>query len=584
MNRLFVLLLISFVLMGCTKQPSAEAPAGFAPAGLGIPMPSAEMLAALGPENEIAIRHLLPDPIFVIFGQPKQFLASPIGVGNEPLVSNFIMQWLQLGIAPSSIEQFVQTSGLPVQAAINPNPHDPTQQRIIPIMRRATMLTFDAPVDKSALVTSVLGMDTDFFETLKRTEGKKEYYDLTPPDLIIPQKLAFGFLDNRTVIFAEGLEADIKAIFSDALPKSAVLDRLKHTPVDAGELSILTSLEGLKISPQALEQMMEQIGDAGLIPQSLASATHQHLRALTLSLNVSAAVGQPVVSIRAEGRDEKSAEALGDAIRGLIALGQTTMITMNDDAKSMLPIPPDFAVSLLNAMSVEVNGTQVSVCLNHFDTLIQTVATVIHQRQTFMQQQLLHERRVEQLMILAELWIAYYAENKKIPADIQDAEGKPLLSWRVALLPLIGLEDLYKKFKLDEPWDSETNKELLNMMPFVFMPLGSEVVPPKTTVRFFDSAGTPLANRELNVEDMESLQTTLLFVSVTPQYAVEWTKADSLVFERDKIADITGNPLIGITFTKQLCLFPIPLETDPQYEKWKQDVEALVKGTPLQTP
>ena len=582
MNRFFVLLLLAFVLIGCHKQPPAESPV--APAGLGIPMPTAEILAALGPENEIAIRHLLPDPILVIFGKPKQLLASPIGVGNEPLVSNIIMQWLQLEINPNSIEQFVQSSGFPAQVAINPNPNDPTEQRVIPIMRRVTMLTFDAPVDKPALVTSVLGMDPDFFETLKRTEGKKEYYDLTPPDLIIPQKLAFGFLDNRTVIFAEGFEADIKAVFSDVLPKSAVLDRLKHTPVDSSDLLILTSLEGLNISPRTLEQRIGQIGEAGLIPQSLASVIHQHLRALTLSLNVSAGVGQPVVSIHAEGRDEKSAEAIGDAIRGLIALGQTSMITMTDDAKSMLPIPPDFAVALLNAMSVEVNGMQVRAGLNHFDTLIQTVAAVIHQRQTFMQQQRLNEQRVKQLMRLTELWMGYYAENKKIPADILDAEGKPLLSWRVALLPLMGLEDLYKKFKLDEPWDSETNKELLNTMPFDFMPLGSEVVPPKTIVRFFDSAGTPLANKELNVEDMESPQTTLLFVSVTPQYAVEWTKPDSLAFERDKIAEIAGNPLIGITFTKQLCIVPILPETDPQYEKRKQEVEALIKGTPFQTP
>src|SRR5260370_4929892 len=42
-----------------------------------------------------------------------------------------------------------------------------------------------------------------------------------------------------------------------------------------------------------------------------------------------------------------------------------------------------------------------------------------------------------------------------------DKQGKPLLSWRVHLLPFIEQEDLYKEFHLDEPWDSEHNKQLI---------------------------------------------------------------------------------------------------------------------------
>jgi hypothetical protein len=46
------------------------------------------------------------------------------------------------------------------------------------------------------------------------------------------------------------------------------------------------------------------------------------------------------------------------------------------------------------------------------------------------------------------------------PAAICDKNGKPLLSWRVAILPFIEQDNLYRKFKLDEPWDSEHNKPL----------------------------------------------------------------------------------------------------------------------------
>src|SRR5262245_20576013 len=40
-------------------------------------------------------------------------------------------------------------------------------------------------------------------------------------------------------------------------------------------------------------------------------------------------------------------------------------------------------------------------------------------------------------------------------AAIYSKDGKPLLSWRVAILPFIGEDKLYKEFKLDEPWDSD---------------------------------------------------------------------------------------------------------------------------------
>ncbi|MGL4419542.1 MAG: sigma-70 family RNA polymerase sigma factor, partial [Gemmataceae bacterium] len=52
------------------------------------------------------------------------------------------------------------------------------------------------------------------------------------------------------------------------------------------------------------------------------------------------------------------------------------------------------------------------------------------------------------------------------PSDIIDAKTKkPLLSWRVAILPFIEQDNLYREFKLDEPWDSAHNLPLLKKMP-----------------------------------------------------------------------------------------------------------------------
>ena len=55
------------------------------------------------------------------------------------------------------------------------------------------------------------------------------------------------------------------------------------------------------------------------------------------------------------------------------------------------------------------------------------------------------------------------------PAAIIDKNGRPLLSWRVAILPYIEQDNLYKQFHLDEPWDSEHNKALIVHMPKIYM-------------------------------------------------------------------------------------------------------------------
>src|SRR5262245_53734413 len=51
------------------------------------------------------------------------------------------------------------------------------------------------------------------------------------------------------------------------------------------------------------------------------------------------------------------------------------------------------------------------------------------------------------------------------PAAVRDKDDRPLLSWRVLLLPYLEHDDLYAQFKLDEPWDGPHNKALLEKMP-----------------------------------------------------------------------------------------------------------------------
>jgi RNA polymerase sigma factor (sigma-70 family) len=63
--------------------------------------------------------------------------------------------------------------------------------------------------------------------------------------------------------------------------------------------------------------------------------------------------------------------------------------------------------------------------------------------------------------------------GKLPPPALVDTNGKPLLSWRVLILPYVEGEKLYEEFHRDEPWDSEHNKKLLAKMPAVFAAPGA---------------------------------------------------------------------------------------------------------------
>jgi hypothetical protein len=61
----------------------------------------------------------------------------------------------------------------------------------------------------------------------------------------------------------------------------------------------------------------------------------------------------------------------------------------------------------------------------------------------------------------------YMSATGKIPSDITDKDGKPLLSWRVAILKYGSEEgrNLYSQFKLDEPWNSPHNLKVAQTIP-----------------------------------------------------------------------------------------------------------------------
>ena len=65
--------------------------------------------------------------------------------------------------------------------------------------------------------------------------------------------------------------------------------------------------------------------------------------------------------------------------------------------------------------------------------------------------------------IVLALHCYHDVHNALPPLYTVDANGKPLHSWRVLILPYIEQMALYQQIRLDEPWDSEHNKQFHSM-------------------------------------------------------------------------------------------------------------------------
>lgn len=123
----------------------------------------------------------------------------------------------------------------------------------------------------------------------------------------------------------------------------------------------------------------------------------------------------------------------------------------------------------------------------------------------------------------------YHDVNGEMPPAIVDNAGKPLLSWRVALLPYVEQDNLYKQFKLNEPWDSEHNKKLIEPTPKIFQIEGVETKAGYTHYRTFIGAKAPwdVGRPATFARITDGLSNTVIFVQA--KEPVIWTKPDELV-------------------------------------------------------
>jgi hypothetical protein len=137
----------------------------------------------------------------------------------------------------------------------------------------------------------------------------------------------------------------------------------------------------------------------------------------------------------------------------------------------------------------------------------------------------------------------YHDTYKSFPPtdEHRNVDGRPALSWRVHLLPFLGQSELYRQFHLDEPWDSEHNRQFLEKMPDVYASYSLGVSPSAALKPGYTTFLAPVGKDTVfggmkattygRITDGTS--NTVVLVEVKPDKAVPWTAPEDYAFDPD---------------------------------------------------
>jgi hypothetical protein len=161
---------------------------------------------------------------------------------------------------------------------------------------------------------------------------------------------------------------------------------------------------------------------------------------------------------------------------------------------------------------------------------------------------------------------SYHDAMGQLPGGNRYVRGN--LSWRVELLPYLEQDNLFRQFKLDEPWDSEHNKKLIEQMPDVYASPGKPAPAGQTYTRSFvgPAAFLPprptdpkavLNGRKLPASFPDGTSSTLAVAEAAEP--VVWTRPDELPFDGKAVPKLGGafdGGFHGLMADGQVYFFP----------------------------
>jgi hypothetical protein len=346
----------------------------------------------------------------------------------------------------------------------------------------------------------------------------------------------------------------------------------------------LTDYRGLEFAApyfQPLGPLLE------LVEQDIRDLRPGSLSAIAIGLRLR---GQPRVVVQLEAADESLAGDMESSFQQALERVQQRYAAARNDLRSRLP--PESAAAIDEFLAASIAGLklrrtgvllEITAPLGRDGEELKRFAALVAPREVAAGRHLqdalaavqaatkLHDPR-EQLKQIGFALHNHHDVFGHFPANSGTAD-KPLLSWRVALLPYLEQGELYKQFKLDEPWDSEHNKPLLARLPPIYRDQQVED-PSRTTFQVFTGEGTAFGNEKFNFANItDGTSNTIAVIKTPPEKAVPWTKPEDLKFMEDNPLSVLGRiPPEGIG----ILLFDgavVRLPADYPEEMWRRLIQ-----------
>lgn len=426
---------------------------------------------------------------------------------------------------------------------------DPKRAEPVPVL----ILAFNKPFDAAAV------RQKNIPKAEERKANGHTYFAGPGPST------AIFFADESTLIVSDGgsLPVFLEAMGKpDGPMKSAVEQAVKapflvavHRP---GELAKSFGLKPKADDPPAAALKAERVTLAFTFDKkataSLAAvyATADDAKAGEAGLKALAKIGRELLGEAKERAAQdafgwRSGRSLSELPTGVVGLGKLGWVNATDELLATLPVErTDNMVTLTLTPSAAVQ--------NSFSSLLAS-ASAIEPAYSFIGQLSARRNGGHNLKRIGLAMHEYESNHSTLPpAAICDKEKTPLLSWRVALLPYLGEKELYDQFKLDEPWDSEHNKKLIEKMPAVYADPRGDARAGETYYKVFvgKNAGFDVEKGRSIVSNTDGTSNTLMAVSAGPP--VPWTKPADIEFDPlDKEAKLPAltrpfDELVGVYF------------------------------------
>lgn len=316
--------------------------------------------------------------------------------------------------------------------------------------------------------------------------------------------------------FKKGLPVEKQGVMDEALK----LADAKHHFVLAIDFSMLPS-EILTAAPAELQPFLPLL-------KSKTSTLFVDLKEKLLSVNLHLTSG-----------DDNSAQDSERSFKLLMKLASDGLAGVLKDEKYVKELGALVAglkelERAVNTVKISRDGSrlEVSTALN----IDMPIAGIVTQTLNKINGESARAQSTNNLKQIALAMHNYHSTYNSFPAAaICGKKGKPLLSWRVSILPFIEQQNLYQQFKLDEPWDSEHNKKLIPMMPRTYALPSDKTPDGKTHYKLFTGNGAvfDLIQQTKITEIADGTSNTLMAVETID--SCDWTKPEDIEFD-DKMA------------------------------------------------